>query len=239
MKPPLLTTSWDDGTPEDLAVARLLLRYGFRGTFYATTGPEGSRTINDRDLKELVSLGHELGNHGRTHRSFVELSQSELLEETAWADGEIRRFSSPSRVVAPPGGQVSRKLIRLLNSKGLTVRMAPVIAGGRARPGTMMPTAQVYPHSRPRTLLHLLRRTTLPAIPILRAWCGSKRLRERLSAIARTGATRAGVLHVWGHSREIERLQLWRDLELFLEQAAQQGFRPVTNGEIAQLDGGR
>lgn len=169
----------------------------------------------------------------------MELSQGELLQETAWAENEIRRFSPPSQVVAPPRGRVSRTVIRALNSKGLTVRMAPIVGGGRARPGTLMPTAQVYPHSCTRTLLHLLRRTTLPAVPLLRAWCGSRTMRERLSEIARTGARQAGVLHIWGHSRELERLNLWRDLELFLEEAAEHGFRPVTNGEVARLNGVR
>jgi peptidoglycan-N-acetylglucosamine deacetylase len=233
----LLTTSWDDGTPEDLALGRLLVRLGFRGTFYATTGPQGSRTISDADLKELVWLGHELGNHGRTHRSFMELSRSELREETSWAQSEIRRFTSPSKVVAPPHGLVSREVISVLNSEGLTVRMAPIIGGGRARAGTLMPTAQLYPHSRARSVLHLVRRSTLPAIPFLRAWCGSKTLRGRLSEIVQEGARRTGVLHIWGHSRELERLRLWRDLELFLEEAAERGFRPVTNGDVAQLNG--
>lgn len=236
MTGPLLTTSWDDGTPEDLELGLLLARHGYRGTFYATTGPAGFRTIDDSGLERLVSLGHELGNHGRSHRSFVELSPDELLGETAWAESEIRRFAPPSPVVAPPRGLVNRNVIRILNSKGLTVRTAPILGGRRAPRGTMVPTAQVYPHTMRRTVLHLLRRHSLPAIPFLRAWSGSRTVRGRLSAIADAAEGRAPVVHIWGHSRELDRLGLWRDLELFLEQAEERRFRPVTNGQVAGLD---
>jgi hypothetical protein len=237
MTRPLLTTSWDDGTPEDLELGHLLARYGYRGTFYATTGPRGFRTIDDAGLEKLVRLGHELGNHGRSHRRFVELSRDELLEETDWAESEIRRFASPSVVVAPPRGAVNRRVIRTLNTRGLTVRTAPILGGRRASPGTMVPTAQVYPHTTTRTFLHLVRRRSLPAIPFLRAWSRSTTIRGRLRGIADAAEGCSTSVHIWGHSQEIDRLGLWRDLELFLEAAAEHRFRPATNGQLAPLGG--
>ena len=152
MNGPLLTTSWDDGTPEDLEMGELLARHGYLGTFYATTGPGGSRTLDDGGMARLVELGHELGNHGRTHRLFVELSTAELLDETTWAENEIRRFGPPGPVVAPPRGAVDRRVIRILTERGLTVRLAPDPGrpSPRARepwlpPRRCIPTAQAGP----------------------------------------------------------------------------------------------
>ena len=234
----LLTTSWDDGTPEDVELGELLARHGYRGTFYATTGPGGSRTIDDGGIARLVELGHELGNHGRTHRRFVELAPEEVLREIAWGEAEISRFGAPSPVVAPPRGAVNREVVETLNAKGLTVRLAPILGGRRPRPGTMSPTAQLYPHSARATYLHLLRRRTLPAMRFLRAWARSTSMRERLLAIADAAAGSGTSMHVWGHSEEIDRLGLWRDLELFLEAAKERGFAPATNGELVRADAG-
>jgi peptidoglycan-N-acetylglucosamine deacetylase len=238
MSGPLLTTSWDDGTPEDVKLGELLARHGYLGTFYATTGPGGSRTIDDGGLARLVDLGHELGNHGRTHRRFIELSGDEVRRETAWGEAEIRRFGAPSLVMAPPRGAVNRAVIEILNAEGLTVRLAPILGGRRLRPGTMSPTAQLYPHSARVTYLHLLRRRTLPAIRFLRAWSRSRSMRERLLAIAATAADSGTSIHIWGHSEEVERLGMWRDLELFLEAARERGFTAATNGELVQASAG-
>ncbi len=40
------------------------------------------------------------------------------------------------------------------------------------------------------------------------------------------------VLHLWGHSREIDALGLWRDLENLLGEACERGLRASTNGGL-------
>ncbi len=176
----VLTTSWDDGTPEDLELGRLLARYGFRATFYATTGPGGTRTIEDSDLRELVALGHELGNHGRSHHPFTDLSATEMIDEVAWGEHEIGRFAESASVVAPPRGRLTRAIVDTLNGRGLAVRSAPILGTRRGPPGMIVPTAQVYPHTTARTFAHLARRRALPPIPIVIAWSRSRRVRERI-----------------------------------------------------------
>lgn len=229
----ILTTSWDDGTPEDLELGELLSRYGYRGTFYATTGPGGRRTIDDHGLAELVQLGHEIGNHGRSHRRFVELAPDELIDEVSWGEAEVKRFAATRGVIAPPQGAVNRSVIRRLNSCGLTVRTAPILGSRRARTGTMVPTVQVYPHTPLRTYGHLVRHRILPALALLKAWSRSRTLRQRLAETVRSASSRPGVVHLWGHSQEIDRLGLWSDLEYLLQHALELRLEPATNGEVA------
>jgi hypothetical protein len=230
----LLTTSWDDGTPEDIDVARLLGRFGFRGTFYASTGPGGRRTIDDVGVRELVTLGHELGNHGRTHRPFTTLSAAELMSEIDWGEAEIARFAPQPRVVAPPKGLTSPWVESALVSRGLTVRKVAIL-GGSSSAGTIVPTAQFYPHRWIRGAAQIVRRRSLPAAPFLLAWGGSVTMRRRFDALAAAADRHALVLHVWGHSAELERLDLLGPLEQFLERSAALGLLPLTNGELADL----
>ena len=233
----VLTTSWDDGTPEDLELGRLLARYGFRATFYATTGPGGSRTIEDSDLRELVALGHELGNHGRSHHPFTDLSATEMIDEVAWGEHEIGRFAESASVVAPPRGRLTRAIVDTLNGRGLAVRSAPILGTRRGPPGMIVPTAQVYPHTTARTFAHLARRRALPPIPIVIAWSRSSRVRERIGRMIEAASAGESVLHLWGHSRDLEELGLWSDVELLLEQAADAGLDPATNGQLHKSTG--
>ena len=98
------TTSWDDGSPSDTRVADLLHSFGLLGTFYASTGPEGARSISDSDLRRIAQ-DHELGNHGRTHTPFLSLSSTDIEDEVRWGDRELSRFGSPGRDRRAPEGQ--------------------------------------------------------------------------------------------------------------------------------------
>ena len=95
------TTSWDDGSALDARLGSLLTHSGLRGTFYATTGPGGMRTITDEALARLADE-HELGNHGRSHVPFTHLSDDEICRELEWGALELSRFGQPSAIVAPP-----------------------------------------------------------------------------------------------------------------------------------------
>jgi hypothetical protein len=227
----ILTTSWDDGTPEDLVLGRLLAEYGYRGTFYATTGPAGRRTLDDNALLEVVSLGHEIGNHGRSHRLFTELSMQELMKEVAWAEEQIRMFAEPHAIVAPPRGLVSKAGITTLGANGFLVRTAPILGGRRQKPGLIIPSAQLYPHTRLRTYGHLIKWRSIPTVAYLKAWSRSRTVRARLGEMVSVAGDHGLLLHIWGHSREIETLGLWGELEFLLEEASERGLLPATNSE--------
>lgn len=231
-----VTTSWDDGGTSDLALGRLLAGRGLRATFYATTGPGGHRAIGDGDLAGLVDLGHELGIHGRTHALFTELSSAALRSEIEWARAETARFGPEAIVAAPPLGRINAEVVRTLHAEGLAVRAAPIL-GGRAVAGDLIPTAQVYPHSRARTLSHLARRRILPSPAALAAWSTHDDLWKRLRALARGAHAHGRDLHLWGHSEEIERLDLWDRLDSLLGDLISLGFVPATNGEVVRGPG--
>jgi len=113
----LFTTSWDDGDPCDVVAADMLSRFGLRGTFYASTGPSGTRLIND-DALHWIAERHELGNHGRTHTPFIDLSRAALIEELAWGCADLSRFGPAPTMVAPPKGRISREVLGVLGSLG-------------------------------------------------------------------------------------------------------------------------
>jgi peptidoglycan/xylan/chitin deacetylase (PgdA/CDA1 family) len=230
---PVLLTSWDDGTVTDVRMAELLTRYGFRGTFFATTGPEERETASTEELRAIVRLGHEIGNHGVSHRSLTGLSTAAIVEDAHLGAELCETFMrTASPIVAPPRGHLDDRVLATLHQETLLVRTAPIV--GRARPaaGTVEPTVHLFAHSLYRTVGHLLRRRAVPAAGLVRPLLAHRELWSRMAAILRVYARATAPLHIWGHSEEVERFQWWDRLESLLSLARDLGYHGATLGEF-------
>ena len=175
-------------------MAELLTRYGFRGTFFATTGPDERDTASTEELRAIVRLGHEIGNHGVSHRSLTELSTAAIVEDAHLGAELCETFMRRvSPIIAPPRGHLDGRVLATLHQEALLVRTAPIV--GRARPadGTVEPTVHLFAHSLYRTVGHLLRRRAVPEAGLVRPLAGLPRTlepngRHPASICARDGA---------------------------------------------------
>jgi peptidoglycan/xylan/chitin deacetylase (PgdA/CDA1 family) len=78
----VVTTSWDDGDPNDIKIADLLRSRKLPGTFYVPiTGYQGRKTLCTEDLRTLCSEGFEIGGHSVSHKSLSNVSRKELARE--------------------------------------------------------------------------------------------------------------------------------------------------------------
>lgn len=228
------TTSWDDGAPTDIEVAQLLDEYDFRGTFYASTGPSGRRGLSDGELLKVGSL-QELGIHGQTHGLFTEMASGAIADEILWGAQSLASFGSVASIVAPPNGRMNRDVVRVIHDLGFQVRSAPILATRDRRVGWMEPSFQLYPHGWIGVLRNSARRRMVPAVPLLRGWAKGGDFRERSIRLLRASIDALPVVHIWGHSSELEHLQLWSVLEELLVDARRLGVRPCTNSELEEL----
>ncbi|SNC61738.1 Polysaccharide deacetylase [Kytococcus aerolatus] len=120
---PIASFSFDDGFASNLQVGRILAEHGISGMFYIPTGfVDTSSTAAARrffgftrgcdevamtwgDLEELLTLGHEIGNHTVTHRTVAELTPAEATEEVYSAAELLRRRLGASEHFAWPNGR--------------------------------------------------------------------------------------------------------------------------------------
>ena len=202
------TTSWDDGTTCDIRMAGFLYDLGITGTFYASTGPSGVRLLSDDDMGQIAAR-HELGNHGRSHQAFTSLTNTEILDEVTWAEVDLARFGRPASIVAPPGGKTDQRINRLLIANGYAVRVAPVVGSGTTARQIIDPSLALYPHTTVELLRNIVRRRRVPAVGVLRIWAQNRDAQARLRALVQRCAERHDVLHIWGHSADVHRLELW------------------------------
>ena len=233
----LVTTSWDDGHPADSRVAEELTRRGLHGTFYPARECEGLARISPSAMKDLAALpGIEVGAHTLTHPDLRRLSDSAMLAEIAgskdWLEGLLGR-EVPA--FCYPRGLHNARAAEQVRVAGF--RSARTTKGGSTRlphsPMTYATTLQLYPHPRHIQLRHALKERHWHGLArqlSLRGW--SKEPAALMTAFRRAGGD-DGVLHLWGHSWEIERHDMWPQLGRALDCLKEIGT-PLTNTAVVE-----
>src|SRR5262249_2962910 len=89
-------------------------------------------------------------------------------------------------------------------------------------PFKMPTTIQFFPHGPTPLLRNFVRWGAWPArIPALLCSLRQRNLQDRLFALIDLACARGGVLHLWGHSWEVEEKAYWHQLEDFLRRVAE------------------
>ncbi len=230
-----LTTSWDDGSAYDARLADLLDRVGVRGTFYVPGHAAGAPRTDGAHLRDLVARGHEIGSHTRTHVRLHRLPLADAQHEIETGRADLEQILGTAiGSFAYPGGECAGQAVAAVRAAG--VRLARTTAPMHNRVPTdvlrVPVTAQIFPHSR-----SMLMRTTLKRSGPGRLWWllrhagGWQRLAA--AALADCQMRGHGVVHLWGHSHELDDLDLWQPLELCLrELRSAPGIVPVTNADV-------
>lgn len=238
----LFTTSWDDGNALDLKTAALLDRYGCKGTFYvcpklSTLSREQIRLLNDR---------HEVGAHTMTHPYLTTVSREQAVKEIRDSKQWIEEITGQEcRMFCYPFGAENSEVEALVRSAGFagarTIEQIRFEAG--SNPWALPTSLHIYPFpwrrrwtkwrdvfdplNRWRLLRPALKGLELPA-GAYRGWLPLAKALF-LSALKRDKP----LFHLWGHSEEVGRFRMWRDLERFLEFVSnQKKVLHVTNGRL-------
>ena len=77
----IFTTSWDDGYPSDIRLAKLLHSYNVYGTFYIPCRFKDFEVSKKDEILFIKNLGMEIGAHTVSHRELVRLSYKEAYYE--------------------------------------------------------------------------------------------------------------------------------------------------------------
>jgi peptidoglycan/xylan/chitin deacetylase (PgdA/CDA1 family) len=113
--------TFDDGCETDLLCAATILRAaGFNATFYVTVGfLNQCGHMSTAQLRELHSLGFEIGCHSMTHAYLDDLSPQELRAEIADARSKLEdEIGSPVAHFSCPGGRYNDRVIATARQTG-------------------------------------------------------------------------------------------------------------------------
>jgi len=243
----LFTTSWDDGNALDVRIAELLERYKLCGTFYVLP-PEGSGTLRDETIQKL-SGKHEIGAHTLHHCNLPGNAnmKSEINGSKQWIE---RITGKPCTIFCYPRGFVNDTVKNAVIDAGFAgARTTEPLQFTTDDPYLMPTSLKVYPFPwRPRysKWWHPLD----PLGPLRFQW---KRLRALGTPLSACGSwlscakwlltnaieTNQSVFHLWGHAKEIDRYNMWGDLEAFLKFTEEQSVKAVTNSELIEVGSGK
>src|SRR5437879_13744194 len=107
-RPDCVAITFDDGSETDfICAAPVLCELGFGATFYVTTGFIGKGGyLNRSQLRELRSLGFEIGCHSMTHAYLTDLDERGVHREVAEAKYQLEQLISHSvEHFSCPGGR--------------------------------------------------------------------------------------------------------------------------------------
>jgi len=190
----ILRFSVDDGHKLDLRVAEMLEKEGFNGIFYI---PSVNRQLDIDDIKRL-SLKHEIGGHTENHKRLSKLSADEQFYEIYQGKKMLEHFIGKEITsFAYPRGWYTSITKKAVESAGFkearTMKLGVVDIDGYDR--FELP---VTAHLRPRDEYKLF------PVDIISLF--DKAFKKR------------GYFNLVIHSWEIEKYNLWSQLEIILKQ---------------------
>lgn len=237
----IVTTSWDDGHPCDLRLAKELAVRNLPATFYVPLNGEDHKPVLQAEaLRSLHKDGFEIGAHTFSHQILPGLEHKELWREVRDSKQMLEELlGSEVRMFCYPRGRYDDKVIACVKQSGFkgarTTRMlAHTPQFGRFE----MPTSlQAYPHPPLNYYKNLAHH---------RDWSGIGRYIKKYMMCQRwidlgrklfdEVLLEGGIWHLYGHSWEIQELGLWDELCDLLDYVAHQpGVVYASNGGVIEL----
>lgn len=220
----VFTCSIDDGHPLDMKMADLLSKHGIGATFYVPIrNCEGDAVLDKPQIREL-SRQFEIGSHTYDHcyLKAVDIRQSyrqihdgkRMLEDTLGT--QVNGFCYP-------GGryrQCDVDLVKACNFTYARTTMNLCFDAGN-KPFEMPTTIQFYPHVRSVYLRNYAGSGEwLKRADGLRLALQHDDWIKRLYGMFDHACRHDAVFHLWGHTKQVEQLGAWDELDRFLSHVA-------------------
>ncbi|MGD0749791.1 MAG: polysaccharide deacetylase family protein [Anaerolineales bacterium] len=233
----IITTSWDDGHPLDIRLAELLATFGLKGTFYVPISYDAKKILDYGQLRYLMQMGMEIGSHTLTHPILTKLDKETVSGELVESKKKLEDILGDNvQAFCYPGGKFNKRTRDMVISAGYVLGRTTL--GFRIDtdfdPFLMPVSLQFYPHQRQVLFTHLLKEVNLRG---LRNWIGYRHFNTDIILLTKclldSVTKKQGVLHIWGHSWEIEKYGLWDLLKETLSCVSnQKNVMYCTNTEV-------
>lgn len=246
MKKIFVTTSWDDGSDKDLKLAGLLRKYGLPATFYIAKDYRKDR-LSETQIRDLAK-DFEMGAHTLSHPNLDLVdgarAKIEIEESKKWLEGVIQK---KALMFAYPRGRYNALVRSLTENAGFigartveefqynfpedhfaiptSLRVAPY--PWRKKNGGELSYSGGLFGFQPRRYMKSLSLHLNPA-----SYLGFGNLAK---GFFRKVLNSGGVFHLWGHSWEIDSVDMWNELEeLFKYLSGRTDVEYVTNEELVK-----
>jgi peptidoglycan-N-acetylglucosamine deacetylase len=241
-KTSIITTSWDDGHHSDIRLAKLLKSYNVYATFYVPCRSKDFEVIKKDDILFIRNLGMEIGAHTVSHKELNHLSYEEAYYEITESKVYLEKIIGESVYsFCYPRGKANKQLSTMVKDAGfkLARTIVPFRPGNKFNPYLMPTSFQFYPLPR---IKHLKRRIQEYNFIGLINWCRFFNCHWNPIKLAKSTfdyiCNYGGVMHIWGHSWELDKYNLWSALEEVLGYISnRQGVHYLNNEQTIDFQG--
>ncbi len=248
MKEIIVTTSWDDGAAEDTKLLGLLNKYELKGTFYIPESidyeiEEGKKIIrmSDDEVRHLAE-SQEVGAHSLSHIYFDKLNGEDVKAEISGSKGYLEDLIGKDiKMFCYPGGVFTDDDKYEVKSAGFLGARTVDLFKFEVDDFFRMPTSiNCYPFPFRYDSLHaffqplLKYKTQILKLKLpLKSFLSWKNLTKSMFRHTTLGG---GVFHLWGHSWEIEKNNMWKELEeVFKYISNRENVKYMTNSEVLEF----
>src|ERR1017187_3239649 len=237
------TSSWDDGSVYDIKLSELLLKYDQKATFFIPlSNIEKRDVINPNQIFDL-GKNFEIGAHTINHKYLTSISNEEAEYEIKQSKKELEIIiNNPVFGFCFPGGKYKKIHLDYITQAGFKYARTVNMFKYEKNAKIMNTSLQAFNHSKYTYFKHLLRRGYI--IELIRhsililsnnKWDGL--LSDILDKhIKSDSVQKVTIIHLWGHSWEIQENNSWNQLEQFFKYLNNHQIVSKTNFEIAQLN---
>lgn len=210
-----LAFSWDDGSPWDQRLFELHEKYQIPGMFFVPTyNREGREVLNPEIIRNAESEFVQFGGHTQNHVYLTELTidnaQREALDNKTYLEDIL---GHPIEHFCLPGGKYNQEIVDMLYQHFKTIRTADTM-NFRYEGGLLKPSFHFYPRGIKSLLGNGLRQKSFQELGFVLTRMKTdyfELMREMI--LHDHDQDQDKVIMIWGHSWEIEKLGMWRELE--------------------------
>lgn len=238
-----VTTSWDDGDVHDIRLSNLLSRYGIKGTFYISKSYRTQR-LTDQEIRE-ISESHEIGAHTLTHPDLRTLTPEEKEREIIGGKQWLEELLGHSvDTFCYPKGFYDDSALLIVKNVGFLMARTTSLGSitYKDNPFQLDTTIQVYPFplrklNKKQYYFGKLLQPYIERSPeLLKLGVPSLSMYSWLTMAKATfdiALQKGEVFHLWGHSWEIEKYDMWDEFEKLLQYISnRKNCTYITNGEL-------
>lgn len=229
----------------DVKLSDLLLRYGIKGTFYIPIeNDEIPKVLSKNEINE-ISNHFEVGGHTYSHTVLTKVPLKEAFEEIKKGKGSVEDIIGKEvSAFCFPRGKYNNELVGKVKEAGFL--FARTVSNFRIKniinveKSLMHVSLQMYPHGHIVYGISVLKGNIESLLNYTRVAKSLTNWQELSRKLFDYAYTTGGSFHLWGHSWEIERYNLWGMLEDFLKYVvSKDNIVYCTNTELWKILNGR